>query len=181
MLVEVLSTTIAVTAMIGTIYFSSQARRTALKSLAIQQFNAQQSYRLRVTDWANEVVAVMSECVITCELDPRRTSDCFDRRNRLRAQLSGLIDQGRWFFENDKDSGYGQWKEAAYRGIAPQTVSCIKEVLFLVEKLNYMEIASNSNQRQPIVVQKRQFVSEIQEFVGPAQVHEELNRLSDGD
>lgn len=180
MCVNILSATIAVAAMIVTIYFSSQARRTALKSLAIQQFNAQQSYRLRVTDWANEVVAVMSECVITCELDPGRTSDFFDRRNRLRAQLSGLIDQGRWFFENDKDSGYGQWKEAAYRGIAPQTISCIKEVLFLVEKLN-MEIDSNPNQRQPIVVQKRQFVSEIQEFVGPPQVHKELNRLSDGD
>ena len=121
----------------------------------------------------------MSECVTICELDPEKMSDFFYQKNHLRTQLSSLIDQGRWFFENDTDNGYGLWKQAAYRGIAPQAISCIKEVLLLVEGLDYMKIDSNPCQRQPIVDQKRRFVSEIQEFVEPSQVHEELTRLAD--
>lgn len=160
-----------------TIYFSIKAKRSTDENLAIQKFNVIQLYRSKVINWANEVLAVMSECVTICELDPTRAPDFFGRRNHLRTRLSELIDRGRWFFENDKSTGYGQWKQGAYQGIAPETIDCIKEVLCHVEKLNYREIDSNPSQRQSIVDQKRKFTSEIQEFAEPKKALEDLEKL----
>ena len=54
-MVDILMAVISAAAMLGSFYFYWQARTTALKSVAIQQFDAQQSYRSRVIDWASEV------------------------------------------------------------------------------------------------------------------------------
>ena len=169
---------VAILAAVTSGYFAFKSKRGFAKSLAVQKFNFQQSYRSAVVGWADEVVAVLSECVTICELDPKRAGNFFDQRNRLRTRLSELIDRGRWFFENGKDSGFGHWKQGAYQGIAPESISCIKTVLLCVEKLNYSEIDDNPSQRKQIVDHKRKFVSEIQDFVQPAETYKEFERVA---
>lgn len=159
-------------------YFASKSKRIFTKRVAILKFNFQQSYRLAVVDWAEKVVVIMSECVTICELDPAKAENFFNQRNRLRTKLSELIDRGRWFFENDKSSGFGHWKQGAYQGISPTTISCIKDVLYCIEKLDYSEKSCNSSQRQPIVNLKRSFVSEIQDFLQPARTYKEFERIA---
>lgn len=175
---NVLAVMLSLFAIIIASYFSRKAKRSTEENLAIQKFNVMQSYRFKVVDWANEVLAVMSECVTICELDPERAPNFFGQRNCLRTRLSELIDRGRWFFENDKSSGYGHWKQGPYQGIAPRTIECVKEVLRRVEKLNYEKIDSNPSQRQPIVDLKRDFTDEIQKFAEPKKVLQELEELT---
>ena len=175
---EMLSVLVAIAAAIMSSYFAFKSKQSVTKSLAIQRFNLRQSYRSEVVVWANEVVVALSECVTICELDPARAGNFFDQRNRLRTKLSELIDRGRWFFENDKSSGYGHWKRGAFQGISPKTISCIKDVLSHVQKLNYQKINCNPSQRQPIVALKREFVSEIQDFVQPAETYKEFERVA---
>ena len=176
--VKVLSVLVAIVSAVISAYFALKSKQRFTKSLAIQKFNFQQSYRSAVVGWADEVVMVMSECVTICELDPERVGNFFDQRNRLRTRLSELIDRGRWFFENDKVSGFGHWKQGAYQGISPKTISCIKDVLYYVERLHYLKKSCNDSQRQPIVNLKRNFVSEIQDFVQPATTYKEFERIA---
>lgn len=176
-------TWVAIITLIISIHFASHRKQIATNSLEMQRLSLQrayrQSYRSEVIGWANEVVAVMSECTILCELDPERAPNFFQQRNHLRSRLSELIDRGRWFFKN-KRSGFGHWKEGAYQGIAPEILGYIKDVHKRVEELNYEKTNDNPLQRQRIVDQKRKFVSKIQKFVLPSEVEveEELNMFS---
>lgn len=161
----------------ATIYSSRRNLRSSSAALQIQRADLQQAYRSRVIDWANEVVAIFSECTTLCELDPQRASDFFGERNRLRTRLSELIDRGRWFFENDRSSEHGQWKRWANQGLAPQTIESIKSVLKKVEQLNYREMSNNLTHREPIVGFKKDFVDEIQRFVQPSATLSELEEI----
>ena len=161
---------VSLVAMGVTIYFSRS-------NLRVQRFNLRQSYRSRVIDWANEVVAIFSECTTLCELDPQRVSDFFGERNRLRSRLSELIDRGRWFFENDRNFPHGQEKRRVNQGIAPQMIEAVKSVLKEVEKLNYREMNNNPAHREPIVQFKKDFVDEIQRFVQPSAALSELREI----
>jgi len=176
--IAIVAAAISLCGMCVTIYMSYRTIRTSSLELKIQNFNLQQSYRGMVIAWANEVVSVLSECTTLCELDPQRAPDFFSERNRLRTRLSELIDRGRWFFENDKSTGYGQWKRGANQGIAPRTLSIVKSVLKdHVEKINYREVDDNRAHREPIVQLKKDFVDEIQQFVRPDAAHSELEAI----
>ena len=161
---------VAIIAMLATLL---QAR----KVYRLQRLQIRIQYRSNVRDWAREVVAVMSECVIVCELDPRKAIGFFSLRNRLRARLSELIDCGRWFYENTDQEDYGQWKEGAFRGLAPKAISEIKTVHKLIEKLNYRQVDANPCKRDLIVTAKRQFASEIQALLQPSSILDELKLL----
>ena len=141
---------------------SSAALRIQSAALQLRRVDVQQAYRSRVIDWANEVVAIFSECTTLCELDPQRASDFFSERNRLRSRLSELIDRGRWFFENDRNFPHGQEKRRVNR-----------------EKLNYREMSNNSAHREPIVQFKKDFVDEIQRFVQPSATLSEFGEIQE--
>ncbi|MDE2692344.1 MAG: hypothetical protein OXI49_17760 [Acidobacteriota bacterium] len=172
-----LAAVVAFLSMVCSILFAGRAEVKARRNLSLREFEIQQAYRARVIEWANEVVAVMSVATIMCELDPARVPDFFSQRNVIRTKLSELIDRGRWFFENDKSSDYGTWKEDAYQGLSPAAISHIKKVEQLISGLNYKEADHNPCQRPLIVSEKRAFVSEIQKFAGPAQAHRELAKF----
>lgn len=163
-----LATLVAIVAMAVTL-------RSARRALRLQRVQVRNEYLSQVREWAREVVAVMSESTTACELDPERAIDFFTLRNRLRTRLSELIDRGRWFFENTKQGDIGQWKEGAFRGLAPEVISIMKRVLALVESLDYRKIAENPATRRRIVEEKRQFVSEIQRVLKPSAMAVELD------
>ena len=152
---------ISLSAMVVTIVFT-------LRGLRLQRLQVRNDYLAHVRKWAMEVVAVMSDCVTACELDPEKMNDFFGLRNRLRTRLSELIDTGRWFFENTERGEIGQWKERAFRGLAPEAVSTIKRVNGLIESLNYRETGQNPEKRQLVVDEKKRFVSEIQRILKPS-------------
>ena len=165
---DVVAALVSVAAMIVTLL-------SARKALRLQRLQIRIGYRSQVREWACEVVAVMSESVTACELDPEKATDFFGLRNDLRTRLSELIDRGRWFFENTAQGEIGQWKEGAFRGLSPEVLSTIKSVLKLVERLCYKKKAENSEKRQQIVAEKRKFVSEIQRLLQPSATASELD------
>ncbi len=158
---DVVAAIVAVVAMAVTIL-------SARKAYRLHNLQVRNEYLAHVRAWACEVVAVMSESVIACELDPEKVDDFFGLRNDLRTRLSALIDRGRWFYENTAQGEIGQWKERAFRGLAPKVISTIKQVHALVESLNYREADKNTKRRQLIVDAKREFTSEIQEHLKPS-------------
>ncbi len=166
--VDVLAAVIAFGAMVVTLW-------SARKALRLQRLQARIAYRSQVRDWASEVVAVMSESVTACELDPEKATDFFGLRNDLRTRLSELIDRGRWFYENTAQGEIGQWKEGAFRGLSPEVISTIKRVFELVESLCYKKKAKNSEKKQQVVDEKRKFVSEIQRLLEPSATASELD------
>ena len=163
-----------VSALVATVamVFTLLSARKAHRLLRLQVRN---EYLAQVREWACEVVAVMNESVTVCELDPTKANDFFALRNNLRTRLSELIDRGRWFYVNTQQGEIGQWKEGAFKGLAPEVISAIKQVLKLVESLNYREKADNSEKRQLIVNEKRKFVSEVQGWLKPSAMAAELH------
>lgn len=177
-IVAIVAAAISFIGMCVTILVALKNRKSTRASLEIQHFNATQAVRTAVREWGDEVLAVLSEATILCELDPARTTNFFEKRNIIRSRLSELADRGRWFFENDKKSGYGSWNGKENQEIAPVVIDKIKEALKdHVEKLNYKEINGNPSHRQPIVDLKKDIVAIIQQFISPERAHKELEEI----
>ncbi len=128
--VAVVAAVISLIGMCVTIFVSCRNLRATKSALELQHFNATQSLRDKVRAWGGDALAVLSEATILCELDPARAQDSFERRNQIRSRLSELIDRGRWFFENDKSTGYGAWKRPANQGLAPPAIDLLKAALW---------------------------------------------------
>ena len=145
-------------------------------------FNTIQAYDNRLIAWASEVIQLMSDSIILCELDPEKMngSEFFDLRNQTRSKYMELIDRGRWFYTNEKGNEYGQWKEGAYRGIAPRVISYIKDALGYIEKLSYTKKAYTPYDkylRDEIVACKRLFTSAIQVHISVNKTKKHLDTL----
>lgn len=156
------------------LYISRRAWRVSVTQYKLALFDSHQTYKKSLTEWASEVLDTFSDSLILCELDPKKYSNFFHERNRLRSKYFSQIDSGRFFYENDGKEGYGQWNEGAFQGIAPEAISILKNALSLVENLNYVEKASNAENRQPLVDLKRDFVTIVQQTVEPKSTMIEL-------
>ena len=119
----------------------------------------------------------MSDSIILCELDPQREDRFFQRRNEIRSRYLALIDQGRWFFVNDRTTEFGQWKHGAYQGLSPGVIEDIQNALRLVEELDYSAVSSNPTHRAPIVECKRSFTTHIQDRLNPDAVFKEIEAV----
>ena len=151
-------------------------------ALKLSYFNTIQAYDNRLIAWASEVIQLMSDSIILCELDPEKMngSEFFDLRNQIRSKYMELIDRGRWFYTNEKGNEYGQWKEGAYQGIAPRVISYIKDALGYIEQLNYTKKActpDDKDLRIAIVESKRLFTSAIQAHISVNKTKRYLDTL----
>ena len=156
---------------------SHRAWRMSVTQHQLASFNAHQTYKQRLSEWAGEVLNTLSDSLILCELDPEKCCDFFQERNRLRSRYFSQIDSGRFFFENDGKDEYGQWKQGAFRGIAPEAIFTLKQALECIEKLNYLKKNGNAKHRHQLVELKRDFVSTVQDVVKPNNVQDELNSI----
>lgn len=174
------SAAISLVAMLVSVGFSFIAWAATRKQIRLQRFQARQTLRNHARAWADEAVGTLQEGITQCFIymqnpDSVAASLYF---TRLAGKLSELIDRGRWHFENDKDSGFGQWKEGAFQGLAPKAIAVLK-------KAHHQFVgAANDPPKEPcgydclrgrLTVHKREFVSEVQEFVKPSQSMEEVD------
>ena len=108
---------------------SLTAVRETRKQVRLQRFQAGQDLRNHARAWADEVVAYLHGSITHCFIYERNPDNAVAslQFTRLAGKLSELIDRERWYFENDKDSGFGEWKEGAYPGLAPEAIHAMKQ------------------------------------------------------
>ena len=126
---SVISIGIPLLAMILSVDCSPTAVRETRKQVRLQRFQAWQELRNHASAWADEVVANLQGSITQCFIYERNPDNAVAslQSTRLAGNMSELIDRGRWNFENDKASGFGEWKEGAYQGLAPEAIHVMKQ------------------------------------------------------
>ena len=176
---QVGSAAIAIVAMVVSAVFSLAAWVATRRQIRLQRFQARQDLRNHARAWADEVVAVLQDGITHCFIYKQNPDGAVTSLHftRLAGKLSEFIDRGRWHFENDKDSGFGRWKEGAYQGLAPEAISVLKKAHgYLVGAAIHPpeNPCCHDHLRENLTVQKRAFVSEVQDFVQPSRSINEL-------
>lgn len=119
-----------------------------------------------VRSWADEVVNLLSEASVTCELDPKKDpAGFFMLRHALLHKLSALLDRGRFFFPNYYREDMGLGKPGAFRGVRPQILDLLKLAYALTREIDYKSQQANVCRREAFVEVKRHFVSVVQQAV----------------
>jgi len=160
-------------------YFSYRSLKHTRRSLDHTRFSTQVQYFADLRSWADEASATLSKCVHLCDVDPVRCEEreFFERRLELRAEVSSLIDRGRWYFPNVHHEQVGVHKEPAFRGLRQSTLDALVAAYGLLGRLSCHDHEPNLGMRRQFVSQSRTFVSEIQEVLDPRTQAEEFKRL----
>lgn len=139
-----------------------------VRDRAHARYNISNEYIRELLDWHNRVLDVLmrfshQSCI----------RDSQDFRHDL-ACLSSLIEQGRFYFPNLIQNGYGSDKPAAYRGYRNLALD------FLVE---FYDIVSDSNNdesdRDMLSVLQRYFTSIVFQIVRPQDRLKKIKQLTD--
>ena len=121
-----------------------------------ENLNAFDNYRKELLEFTNHVIIAMDRVRSLIGNDPdKATADpgiardaYFDRRNELLAEVSSLIDRGRFLFPN-RDIGYGQHKGAANRGFRDPVLDRVFSAYRVLQAVDYRDFGKN---REPINV-----------------------------
>ena len=171
---DIWSAGIAVLAMIVSSCFATVAIMSTRRGIALQRFQARQEMRNRAAAWADQVVEILQDGITKCFLYKQDPNEGHPKRHftLLAGKTSELIDRGRWHFENDRESGFGMWKEGGYQGLAPKTISILKrahgDLVGAAIKPPERDCCWD-HLRDTLTKAKRAFVSEVQDFVQPSQ------------
>ena len=151
-----------------------------LRARQRERFDLRQAFFKHAEEWAAEVVQTMSEAGFSCDLNPARMPEhaFFNLRHELRWRLSSQIDRGRWYFPNLRDEEHGADKPPAYRGYRQRALTCIVDVLTVVESLDYVGEVGNREKKAKIARAKRDFTSEVQRVLDPRGRSREFRRLT---
>jgi hypothetical protein len=135
-----------------------------------------------IHDWAVEVEHLLSEAVHICDLDPGQCENpsFFNRKHEIRCKISAVLDQGRWYFPNEKHDEHGTQKETAFKGFRQIPLNHIDSAYKLVGTLDYKCKEKNANLRVELVSIKRGFSSEIQRTLDPRRREQEF-KMAVGD
>src|SRR5207302_552826 len=79
-------------------------------SLRVAGLQVRLQYFGELRKWADEAAGALSAAVHLCDLEPKHcpAAEAFRRRHAGLAQLSALIDRGRWFSPNTDHAAAGQ-------------------------------------------------------------------------
>ena len=148
------------------------------RGVTSQERARKQQYFSDLRQWADEAVNILSEAVHICEIDPSlcEAPSFFNRRHKLKVNISSLIDRGRWFFPNLKHTEYGEWKPEAYKGFRHPALDSLIYTYKAIHNMDYSNGEKNKQFREPLVAVKKEFVSEIQRRLDPRKAQEEYGR-----
>ena len=121
----------------------------------------------QVMNWANRVVAAISEAYHVCSAPNASALFLNERGLALATSLSALIDEGRWFFPNIGKRPTDVEKPGAYRGTRQPILDHIVVVYECVSELQRMHDDSRSALAAKIGEARRHFVTEVQHAVDP--------------
>ena len=124
---------------------------------------------LKVHEWGNECIEVLSEADHFCLLDTELCGDATytQRKIELQRRLSALIDRGRMFFENAGQQNYGQHKLPAYRGFRPKILDPLVAAYMAIKALSETVEPPDYERKERLVEWRRYFVSLLQTEVSP--------------
>ncbi len=148
---------------------AEDANRHSSTALQLQAKTWADEYFQNVRQWGDETVNILARAVHLCDLPSE--SDAGAHRLEIRAQLSALMDRGRWYFPNKFEKKVGLRKEPAYRGIRQRV---IEELGQAYEALSSAPLSRNRELRSRLVKHQRVFVSEIQLVLDPRKREQEL-------
>lgn len=143
----------------------------SILALAFGELRARDGFRVSwtrdVLDWGRrvvEILSVMEHDIVTA--GNRRTEVSVSKESAVAklALLSSLIDESRFFFENNRKTNWGNNKPRAYQGFRPKLLDCLVECYN--EYTNIIESKSVVDANQ-IRNCKREFVSMLQEIISP--------------
>lgn len=135
--------TTAVGAVIALILHRGQRQREAL--------HAFDSYRQEILEFSNHAIYVMSRADGLARTDPDKAEEnvaisrqqFFDRWSELLAELSSLIDRGRFFFPNRNGDQVGKYKGPANRGLRDPVLQRIIACHYAVLAIDYDKYSLN--------------------------------------
>lgn len=132
------------------------------------RYSISNEYIRELLDWHNRVVDVLMRF-----RHLRRQSSQSDFQHDL-ACLSSLIEQGRFYFPNLVQNGYGATKPEAYRGYRNLALDFLVECYDIVSQSGYDGKESGS-----LVVLQRYFTSIVFQIVRPKDRLERIKKLTD--
>ena len=130
----------------------------AFYSLLFSQIGVSASYQEEIRNWCGRCLAVMLKLKLQAE-----------HKQELLAELSALIDEGRFFFPNIFKNDYGQQKLSAFQGLR----SHILDYLVLYYQLYSSESNIEISDAETIY---SEFLSEVFDFLNPAEFRKMLNK-----
>lgn len=150
----------AVIALIGAIY-------TIISNS--KKFEIAQSYTSEIITWYEKVVKIVIKFKEFIDIST------YDKKVDL-AELSALIEVGRFYFPNIKADGFGSNNPLAYRGFRHKTL----EILVEIYEVMSVEVLIDINSTKEYVnEQEREFTSCVFEMLDPNKRKKLLKRYAD--
>ena len=178
-LIQLMSAAIASLAACASIYFSIRTRRDSLTQQRVEVLSLKHDFDSDLRKWAEEVSEQMTEAIFLCDLNPAELAkgEFFQKQHTIRTRLSALIDRGRWFLPNIKETEKGQHKPGAYRGSRQPALDYVVASFDLVTNLNCLAQAPNKELQSQLSEIKREFVTELQNLLDPREREKETRTL----
>ncbi len=121
-----------------------------------------------VVSWARDCVRSLSAAHELCADHITDQSYISDQRHKVLGDLTSLIDEGRFLFENDRSVRIGMDKPRAYQGARPRIMDYL---VLAYDRIREMDAGSDAAVREVycshIIDAKRRFVSDVQEAIEP--------------
>ena len=114
-------------------------------------------------EWSHECVDNLAELAVLCVAEGLSADYVATRKYELMAKLSSLIDRGRIFFVNEKNTSHGSEKEPAYQGFAPMIIEILKASYSYAEMIDHSDTDKCADLHDKLVKARRMFVSILQE------------------
>jgi len=89
------------------------------------------------------------------------------RQRETLEQLTSLIDEGRFVFENERSDGYGKEKPHAYQGYRPDVLDYLVDAYNILKEIDVAASTERDGGCEPLISLKREFVSDIQDAIEP--------------
>jgi|ERR1051325_4569540 hypothetical protein len=155
---------------------SRSAERVSAQQSAIAAHATAETWLGEVRRWATAVIETLSEASYSCKTVDPTTAVCVKEILRsCRCRLSALIDQGRYFFPNQRREEYGVHKPLAYRGYRHAVLDPVVAVERLLGRTDDpLDFAGHD---AAIVYLKREFVSRVFRVLSPETHNEQVARM----
>jgi len=188
-IVGILSVIVGVFSVIVAAYTVYKARQTAVsqqdtaKELDRQTAEREKlgiaQWRHDLRDWASEAIDTLSEAHYACKANDSSPSDIY----RCIYRLSTLIDRGRFFLPNRKQTTHGKDKPFAYRGTRHSALAPLVAALNVLEGELPGDLVDDDRdfvmRNRPAVIRElqREFVSYIYPILDPEQYNRAIADL----
>lgn len=176
--IEIITTLIAVASAGASYYFAIVARKEAKLGQKMQLFSLRQQYYSELQEWANRAVAVITEAIY---LDPNDSPETIKTKSlKVQQDISSLIDQGRFFFPNEKPpykyDELEQFKPSAYRGYrAPALTNLVQVYRILDSYIKGSQVPMHRLEDQQLWILRKEFVSDLQDILSPRERNDQIS------